>query len=61
MRKKHFFVTLRVILFWLSPVLMSVSVFGCYTLFDYELTPQQAFMVLSTLMIVQVREYSAIL
>jgi len=52
-KKKHLLASLRIFLFWLSPVLLSISIFGCYLLFGNSLTPQTAFVVLSTLMIVQ--------
>ncbi len=52
-KKKHLLASLRIFLFWLSPVLLSISIFGCFLLLGKNLTPQTAFVVLSTLMIVQ--------
>ena len=54
-KKKHLLASFRIFLFWLSPILLSISIFGCYLLFGNNLTPQTAFVVLSTLMIVQVQ------
>jgi len=48
-------VTSRIFAFYLSPTLLVISVFGCYILFEDELTPQKAFVVLSTLVVIQVK------
>ena len=53
-RKKHLIIVFRIFLFWLSPILLVVSVLGFFIWFGNVLTPQKAFVVLSTLMIVQV-------
>jgi len=52
-RKKHLIIVFRIFLFWLSPILLVISVLGFFLWFGNELTPQKAFVVLSTLMIVQ--------
>ncbi len=53
-KQKNYLSALRIITFWLSPVLLSISVFGCYILFNGNLTPEKTFVVLSTISILQV-------
>lgn len=54
LRRKHLIIVFRIFLFWLSPILLVVTVLGGFLLSGAELTPQKAFTVLSTLMIVQI-------
>jgi len=54
LRKKHIIIVFRIFLFWLSPILLVVTVLGGFLLSGQELTPQKAFTVLATLMVVQV-------
>lgn len=44
---------LRILSFWISPVVLSISVFGFYVLFNGELSAQKAFVTFTTLMIIQ--------
>ncbi len=44
---------LRILSFWISPVVLSISVFGFYVLFNGGLSAQKAFVTLTTLMIIQ--------
>jgi len=51
--KRYTIATLRMFLTWLTPTMLNLSVFGSYILLGEELTSRKAFVVVSTLMIIQ--------
>ena len=53
-RKKNLLAGFRIITFWLSPVLLNLTIFGCYIMFYGDLTAEKTFVVLSTITILQV-------
>lgn len=54
LKLKQIFTSLRILFVYLTPVLLVIAVFGCYILFEGDLTAQKAFVVLATLVVIQV-------
>jgi len=52
-RKKNLLAAVRTVTFWLCPVILSISVFGCFILFQGNLNPERTFVVLTTIIILQ--------
>ena len=52
--KRYNIACLRLLLTWVTPTFLNLSAFGTYLLSGEELTPQKAFVVMSTLLIIQV-------
>jgi len=53
-RKKNIYEATRIVTFWLSPAIITMATFGCFLLFEGNLTPERTFVVLSTIIVIQV-------
>jgi len=55
-RKKNLYEASRIVTFWLSPAVVTMATFGFFLMFEGNLTPERAFVVFSTILVIQVME-----